>query len=106
MSWKAKGNELSERELGITTGDNAFHMGDDTGRLIIEAWEADGANAAADVIEGFWEGLNEVRRKKGNGPISAQDVAKNIGFIFAGDTPTEEEQQEILDEFWRRHPPN
>lgn len=90
---------------GTTPPDDALHhLGDDTGRLISEAFELGGAGGGADVIDEYLQSLNDERTKRGIGKLSPKLAVKNLQWaIVTPEQMSVEQREDIRDEFTRRH---
>lgn len=89
---------------GEQPNDTVHHLGDDTGKLLTKTYRSPGGvGAAADVLDGYLDGFNQVRRKNGLPELTAAAAVKNSGWAFPSAGLNDKEQQEVRDAFLARH---
>lgn len=110
--------ETKAREIGRTWGavdaremregrkrageDELHHPGDDTGRLMWEAYEADGASAAVDVLDAYVTAYNHQRELAGQPAIPHETIRDN--FVWAVSMRDDRDAQRAMrDEYAARH---
>lgn len=104
------GKFASENEIGLRkTGgshfsDDLHHLGDDTGRLIVEAFKSGGVTRAADVVDAYLKEYNEVRAAHGLPSLSAKNAIKNVQWACAPSSLSNTDLDSLRNEFNRRHP--
>lgn len=109
---RAEGEKLGAlagtQEAGILKGkqpdDTTHHVGDDTGKLLTKTYRSSGgAGAAADVLDGYLDGFNQMRRKGGQPELTAAAAVKNLGWAFPSAGLNDKEQQQVREAFLGRH---
>ena len=99
-------------DLGRSTGrtdtrDDIHHLGDDTGKLITEAYRlgdtATGPRLAANVIDAYLIAFNERRATSSIAPLTPQHAIANLSWAIVPTGITENEQAEVTADFSRRH---
>lgn len=84
--------------------DHLHHAGDDTGRLVTEAYRAHGADAAAQVIEAYLAEFNRQRARDGVPALSAKQVIAHLPWAIMPTGITSDQQAEVCKAFERRNP--
>lgn len=79
-----------------TISSAAHHPGDDTGRLVLEAYRRFGASAVREVVEAYQGGFNNQAAENGDPVISRIQIKNGIGSALPG--ASDEEIRAIEDE--------
>lgn len=95
------GKEVAkEHAAGSALPSMATHpLGDRVGHLLLEAYRAQGASAAAAVVDGYLEGFNEVRRAIHAAELQPIDVANGVKFSVANTELSKAEQSSVREAF-------
>ncbi|PWJ22999.1 hypothetical protein ATK17_3956 [Branchiibius hedensis] len=104
---KEIGAYAAELELGIAKSgskpdDLIHHLGDDTGRVITDAYRLAGAGLAAEVVDAYLVSFNAARARAGWAPLSREDAIHNLQWAILPQGITAEEQQEVRAAFSAR----
>lgn len=60
--------------------DRNHHVGDDTGRLMCDAYDQGGASAAVDVLVAYFNAYNDERLAVGYAPIADHTIRDTLGW--------------------------
>ncbi|MGO1230549.1 hypothetical protein [Glutamicibacter arilaitensis] len=71
--------------------DKAHHPGDDTGRLVLEAFRNYGIEEMNSVIVGYQRGYNARAQELGDSAVRWVQIRNGIGWALPGATEAEEE---------------
>lgn len=82
-------------EADISMNDNEHHIGDDTGRLISEAYRTAGAVAAAAILATYVDANNAWRAAHQLRELTAQNAVANLSLAISPDGITAAEQAEV-----------
>lgn len=82
--------------------DDLHHPGDDTGRLMCDAYDAVGAEGAADVLDAYLTAYNQRRRAHGLPTIAAETLTTNLGWA-ASIRATPEQIEDMRTAWKQRH---
>lgn len=82
-------HELHKGAAVIAVG-NAHHPGDDTGRLVLEAYRNHGAEEMKSVIKGYQAGYNARAQELGDDHVRWVQIKNGIGWALPGATETEQ----------------
>lgn len=78
----------SDDNAASTIGD-AHHPGDDTGRLVLDAYRNHGAQAMKAVVQAYQEGYNAQAAELGIRPVEWESIRKGILWALPGVTDAE-----------------
>lgn len=81
--------------------DKIHHVGDDTGRLMCDAYDQGGAPAAVDVLLAYFNAYNSERLKVGFPPIADHTIRDTLGWA-ASVRATRPQIDEMRNEFISR----
>lgn len=102
---KEIGIYAAKLEIGLPAGtvdDTLHHMGDDTGRVITDAYRLAGAELAAKIIDTYLDSLNETRVNAGGVALDPHQAIRHLQ--WATNALTQPEQEEVRTAFAARHP--
>lgn len=110
--WTAEGKKLGKYAESLEYGthpdgavnDQIHHIGDDTGKLLAEAYHTDGLPAAVDVLVGYFDEYNANRAAHGTPELTAERASANLGWALPSDSLTPEQIEEIRQGFRQRRP--
>lgn len=73
----------------VLAGGNAHHPGDDTGRLILEAYRTHGTEEMKSVVRGYQAGYNTRAQELGTDHVRWVQIKNGIGWALPGATEAE-----------------
>lgn len=94
--------EASLAAHGQVIEDRIHHLGDDTGRLIVQAYEMNGADSAADVVMTYLESFNAIRAENGIDLLSPADAIHNLQWCINSSKVDRAAQEKIRAAFNKR----
>lgn len=77
------------------TKDQIHHVGDDTGRIVTEAYREFGAEAAAQVVDEYLAAFNVARNDASIREVTPNEAIKNLSWAIPSNTLTETQIAEI-----------
>lgn len=75
--------------VAISPGSNAHHPGDDTGRLVLDAYRNHGAVEMKSVVKGYQSGYNARAQELGDDHVRWVQIKNGIGWALPGATDAE-----------------
>lgn len=75
--------------LPVQPGSNAHHPGDDTGRLVLDAYRNHGAEEMKAVVKGYQAGYNAKAAELGDTAVRWIQIKNGIGWALNGATDEE-----------------
>jgi hypothetical protein len=82
-------------DADTSMNDTGHHMGDDTGRLISEAYRTAGATGAAAILNAYVDANNAWRAAHQLRELTAQNAVANLSLAISPDGITAAEQAEV-----------
>jgi hypothetical protein len=76
--------------VAVAPGSNEHHPGDDTGRLVLEAYRNHGAEEMKSVIKGYQAGYNARAQELGGDHVRWVQIKNGIGRALPGATEAEQ----------------
>ena len=88
--YAAEQAQASSKGAAVNAGTNSHHPGDDTGKLVLDAFRTEGAEGMKAVVKGYQEGYNARAAELGTESVSWDQIKNGIGWALPGATDEEE----------------
>lgn len=83
-------HELREG-VAVSPGSNTHHPGDETGRLVLDAYRNHGVEEMKSVVKGYQAGYNSRAQELGVDHVRWVQIQNGIGWALPGATEAEQE---------------